>query len=148
MEAGISELTAMGATTEQGFTYKMTDNDVGYAYMKDGVVVMEVAGNGSVPNGVHESSHGFDLWKNGSYDTADKFLNGEVKAYGRQFSFNSSSLPKSYWGTVTTLNDISQNWVIGAYNTPQNYINAKYLFQNNMRLYSPRNVERYLDSLR
>ena len=112
LNAGISELTAMGATTEQGFTYKMTDNDVGYAYMENGVIVMEIANNGSVSNGLHESSHGYDIWQNGAY-TKGNVLAGESKAYGREFSFG-TAIPSSDWyKPIKSLSDINGSYVLG-----------------------------------
>jgi len=114
LNTGISELTDMGATTEKGFTYNMTSEDVGGAKIENGVVVMNIAGNGNVANGIHESSHGFDIWKSGMPSTVPAFYTTETKAYGRQFSFGGSSvMPSSDWGSVRSLSDITTPWVTG-----------------------------------
>ncbi|MCL1943931.1 MAG: hypothetical protein FWF54_10345 [Candidatus Azobacteroides sp.] len=117
LNAGISELTAMGETKEQAFTYNMTDKDVGYTGIENGVAVMDIAGNGSVSNGIHESSHGYDLWKNGGKTTVGyggNFIPGEEKAYGRQFSYDKSSLRSlSDFENPNSLNDVNGRWVLG-----------------------------------
>jgi RHS repeat-associated protein len=54
MEAGISELNEMGATREQVFTYNNTSKNVGGSEIDDnGVIVMDIANDGSLSNGVH-----------------------------------------------------------------------------------------------
>jgi RHS repeat-associated protein len=126
LKAGVSELTAMGETKDQIFTYGKIDGNVGGADIVDGVIVMDIANNGSTSNGVHESSHGYDLWKNGRY-TKTTALPGEVKAYGRQFSFDKSSLPISDFGRANSLSNIDPRWVLGI-NNNGNYIYIDKLF--------------------
>ena len=60
LSSGISELTAMGDTKDQVFTYNKIDGNVGGADIQNGVIVMDIASNGSKSNGIHESSHGYD----------------------------------------------------------------------------------------
>jgi hypothetical protein len=132
LKAGISELNDMGETQDQVFTYNKIERDVGGAEIKDGVIVMNIAGNGSVSNGVHESSHGFDIWKSGMPKTVPDFYATETKAYGRQFSLGgSSAMPSSDWGRVNSLRDITTPWVSGIthngeYMYGQQIMGAKY----------------------
>jgi RHS repeat-associated protein len=124
MEMGIKELKQMGETQDQTFTFNKIDGNVGNTGKdKDGVVIMNIADNGAISNGVHESSHGFDIWKNGAYNKGNA-IDGEIKAYGRQFSFNSKSVPVSDFGRANSLKDINQKWVYGINN------NGVYLYIN------------------
>jgi hypothetical protein len=126
LKNGISELKAMGDTKDQTFTYNMIDGDIGGAMLKDGIVVMNIAGNGDLSNGVHESSHGFDIWKGGMPKTIEKFYSTEIKAYGRQFSFGgSSAIPASDWGSIKSLNDIITPWVTGIKSSDGEYMYGK-----------------------
>jgi RHS repeat-associated protein len=126
LSSGISELAAMGDTKDQVFTYSKIDGNVGGTDTKDGVIVMEIAGNGSKANGIHESSHGYDLWQKGNY-TRQNYLSGEVKAYGRQFSFDKNSVPISDFGRANSLNNIDGRWVLGI-NANGSYIYIEKLF--------------------
>jgi uncharacterized protein RhaS with RHS repeats len=123
LNAGVTELTAMGDTKDQVFTYNMTEGSVGYTSVDDnGVIVMDISGNGSIPNGIHESSHGYDIWQNGGY-TKGNYLSGESKAYGRQFSFDSKSIPTSDWyKPIHNSSDINGSYVLGIKN------NGEYLY--------------------
>ncbi|MCD7972133.1 MAG: DUF6443 domain-containing protein [Candidatus Azobacteroides sp.] len=120
LQAGISELTAMGETKEQVFTYNKINGNIGGTEMKDGVIIMDIADNGAKANGIHESSHGYDLWKNGNY-TKDNYLSGEVKAYSRQFSFDKNSVPTSDFGRAKSLSNINGRWILGI-NDNGNYL--------------------------
>ena len=124
LKAGISELTEMGKTTEQKFTYKPISGDIGYTSIdSQGTIVMEVSGTA---NGIHESSHGYDIWKNGVY-TKQNLLKGEIKAYGRQFSYDSNSLPTSFFGVAESLDDINERWILGLSSQTEGYIYVKIL---------------------
>ncbi|MCL1937621.1 MAG: hypothetical protein FWF52_04405 [Candidatus Azobacteroides sp.] len=76
---------------------------------------MDIANNDSISNGIHESSHGYDWWKNGkpTVGYGGNFIPVEEKAYSRQFSYNKSTLPISYFGRANFLNDINGRWVLG-----------------------------------
>jgi RHS repeat-associated protein len=150
LNAGISELKSMGETTEQKFTYKNTSGNVGGTDInKKGVIVMEIANNGSITNGIHESAHGYDLWKGGE-NTARNWDTREIKAYSRQFSFDRESIPNSYWGKVNGLQDITTKWVYGIYNdanTRREYIYVKYFLQGKVKRTNSE-IEQWLDGLR
>lgn len=150
----------MGSDTNQGFTYSKTSDNVGGIERRaDGIIEMQIAGSGSIENGVHESTHGYDIWKGGSNTTSNWDIR-EIKAYGRQFSYNASSLPNSYWGNVNNRSDITPGWVRGAYNevpirnvmsgvsTTRDYIYAKYILQGSRIQYSPATIEKMLDQRR
>lgn len=111
---------------------------------------MTISENGSATNGVHESSHGYDIWEFGKYDR-DNNLEGEVKAYNRQYSYDKSSMPSSYWSNVKNSCDITKNWVLGVYTQkvgePRDYLYARYMLQGT-QLYSPSYVEKLLNSKR
>ena len=160
LESGVAELAAMGNDSDQGFTYsKISDNVGGAEKRADRIIEMQIAGNGSIENGIHESTHGYDIWKGGP-NTKDNWDTREIKAYGRQFSYNASSLPNSYWGSVNNRSDITPGWVRGAYNevpignamggvsTARDYIYAKYILQGSRIQYSPAAIEKMLDQRR
>jgi RHS repeat-associated protein len=128
LKEGVSELTAMGNTKDQAFTYNKIDGNVGGTDSKDGIIVMDIANNGSTSNGVHESSHGYDLWKNGR-PTENTAIAGEVKAYSRQFSFDESSMPISDFGRANSLNDINHRWVLGI-NNGGDYLYIRFVYPN------------------
>lgn len=83
---------------------------------------------GAKSNGVHESSHGYDLWKNGRV-TENTAITGEVKAYSRQFSFDKSSMPVSDFGQANSLGDINHRWVLGI-NNSGDYLYIRYVYPN------------------
>jgi len=113
LNAGITELGDMGETKDQGFTFKTIDGNVGNTDKnEDGVIVMTIAGNGDVANGIHESSHGYDLWTEGRPKINDP-LGQDVKAYQRQFSFDPKSMPLSDFGRATSLQSITPKWIFG-----------------------------------
>ena len=96
LKTGVSELTAMGDTKDQVFTYNKIDGNTGKTTIQNGIVVMNIADNGNTTNGVHESSHGYDVWKNGMPKNIENIYNAEIKVYGRQFSFGGqSAMPQS-----------------------------------------------------
>jgi RHS repeat-associated protein len=150
LNTGITELKSMGETTEQKFTYKNISGNVGGTDVnRKGVIVMEIANNGSITNGIHESAHGYDLWK-GGYNTAQNWDAREIKAYSRQFSFDKESIPNSYWGKVNRLQDISTNWVYGIYNSAnkqREYLYVKYFTQGKIKLTNSE-IEKWIDGLR
>ncbi|GAB6010087.1 hypothetical protein [Dysgonomonas reticulitermitis] len=149
LESGITELTAMGDTKDQTFAYKEISGNVGGAIKRsDRVIEMQISGCGSTENGVHESAHGYDLWK-GGVSTGDNWDTREIKAYGRQYSYNLSSMPSSYWGGIKSRSDITPGWVRGVYNmdgTTRNYLYAKYILQGIQA--SPAQIEKMLDQRR
>lgn len=128
LKAGVSELTAMGETKEQVFTYNKIDGNIGGTEIKDGIIIMDIAGNGAKSNGVHESSHGYDLWKKGR-PTENTAIAGEVKAYSRQFSFEKSSMPVSDFGRANSLSDVNHRWVLGI-NNSGDYLYIRYVYPN------------------
>lgn len=146
LESGITELTAMGSTQDQTFAFKDISGNIGGAERRsDGVIEMQVSGYGSIENGVHESAHGYDLWTGGA-NTRDNWDTREIKAYGRQYSYNPSSIPSSYWGGVKSRSDITPGWVRGAYSmdgATRNYLYARYILQGVQA--SPTQIERMLD---
>lgn len=110
--SGIDELKEMGATTEQTFAYNLTDGAGGLTSTRsDGVIVMDIGGNGNKALGAHESSHGYDVWKGGNPTSGDGLYATEVKAYGRQYSLSGSSMPTSEWGGVGQLGDVNNQYV-------------------------------------
>ena len=128
LRTGVSELIAMGETKEQIFTYNKVEGNIGGTDIKEGVITMDIAGNGAKSNGVHESSHGYDLWKNGRV-TENTAITGEVKAYSRQFSFDKSSMPVSDFGQANSLGDINHRWVLGI-NNSGDYLYIRYVYPN------------------
>ncbi len=129
LNAGITELTEMGATPDQVFTYNDTAENVGGTDIDaSGAIVMDIANNGSVSNGIHESSHGYDLWRNGR-PTERTAIPGEIKAYSRQFSFDNSSLPVSKFGKANSLSDINHRWVLGI-NNAGDYLYIRFVYPN------------------
>jgi RHS repeat-associated protein len=123
LNAGVSELTEMGATPDQVFTYNMTNEEGGKTTIEDGVIVMKIIGNGNIANGIHESSHGYDVFKSGMPKKVDDFYATETKAYGRQFSYGGSSvMPYSDWGRVNSLGDVITPWVTGITNSTGDYM--------------------------
>jgi hypothetical protein len=140
LKAGISELTAMGETKDQLFTYSKIDGNVGHTNLgQDGVIVMNISGSGNISNGIHESSHGYDLWKSGR-PTERNAVQGEVKAYSRQFSYDKYSLPISDFGRAKSLNDINPRWVLGITSGGE-YIYIQFIYPN-------RNPEDVLQSIK
>lgn len=127
--SGIDELKDMGdPTTEQTFAYNLTDDvDGGLTSTRsDGVIVMNIGGNGNKALGAHESSHGYDVWKGGYPTTGDGLYATEVKAYGRQYSLSgSSSMPKSAWGGVGRLGDVNNQYVGGIKDSGGVYMYAR-----------------------
>ena len=114
LRGGISELQQMGETKEQSFTYKSSDDSsAGYTEIDPttGTINMAVP-KGNDALGVHESSHGYDFWKNRV--TA---MESELKAYQRQYSFDQTSMPKSVnlSGNVTRFDMITPSYIIGIY---------------------------------
>lgn len=128
LRTGVSELIAMGETKEQIFTYNKVEGNIGGTDIKEEVITMDIAGNGAKSNGVHESSHGYDLWKNGRV-TENTAITGEVKAYSRQFSFDKSSMPVSDFGQANSLGDINHRWVLGI-NNSGDYLYIRYVYPN------------------
>ncbi|MDR0546708.1 MAG: hypothetical protein LBG77_03870 [Dysgonamonadaceae bacterium] len=138
MDDGISELTAMGETKDQIFTYNKVDGDKGDAGIEDGIIVMNISGNGSIANGIHESTHGYDLWKNGG-NTKNNYLGREVKAYQRQFSYAQSSLPTSYIDNFTSIGSIgliTNDWVLGIRTSSGKYPYIDFKAQKNISDYT------------
>jgi RHS repeat-associated protein len=128
LNAGVSELTAMGDTKDLVFTYNKIDGAIGGTDIQDGVIVMDIANNGSLANGVHESSHGYDLWQKGR-PTEKTAIAGEVKAYSRQFSFDKYSMPTSDFGRANSLSDINHRWVLGI-NQGGDYLYIRFTYPN------------------
>ena len=128
LSSGISELTAMGDTKDQVFTYNKIDGNVGGADIQNGVIVMDIANNGSKSNGIHESSHGYDLWQDGR-PTERTAIAGEVKTYSRQFSFDKSSMPISDFDRANSLSDTNHRWKLGINNTGD-YLNIRFVYPN------------------
>ncbi|MFC4676614.1 RHS repeat domain-containing protein, partial [Dysgonomonas termitidis] len=147
LESGITELTAMGDTKDQTFAFKKISGNEGSTEKRDGVIEMQVTGTSI---GVHESAHGYDLWKGGGI-TRSNFAPREIKAYGRQFSYDKSSLPNSYWGGISNRSNITEGWVYGVYNEVggvRNYLYADKLLENSRVQYTSAAVERLLDQRR
>ena len=160
LDSGVVELAAMGNDSDRGFTYSKTSDNVGGTKKgANGIIEMQIAGYGSIENGIHESTHGYDIWKGGA-NTTDNWDTREIKAYGRQFSYNASSLPNSYRGSINTRSDITSGWIQGVYNevstrnamggesTTRDYIYAKYILQGSRIQYSPAAIEQLLDQRR
>ena len=122
LNSTVSEISEMGDTNnKQEFTFNQIEGNVGGTEMKDGVITMNVV---SISNAVHESSHGYDLFKNGTYNR-DNYLNGEIRAYGRQFSFT-GELPNSYIGSANSIKAITEKWVLGI-QVNNEFIYAKFM---------------------
>lgn len=131
LNAGVSELHEMGNTSEKKFTYTNISDPIGSADIdKNGVIVMEIANAGEVSNGIHESSHGYDLWKKGRPQTPADAIDGEIKAYSRQFSYNSNSIPNSYFGRANSLHDINYRWVYGIQSPDGDFLYMKFVNPN------------------
>ncbi|MCC8146140.1 MAG: DUF6443 domain-containing protein [Bacteroidales bacterium] len=126
LNAGIGELNEMGETKEQVFTYEKTSENRGEADLVDGLIIMTIANNGSISNGIHESSHGYDIWKNGGVYGRSNYMLGEIKAYRRQFSFDKQTLPVSDFGRAKSLKDIDGRWIFGINS------NGSYLYIENV----------------
>jgi RHS repeat-associated protein len=125
LKTGVSELTAMGDTKDQVFTYNKIDGDVGKTKIENGVIVMNVAGNGNTTNGVHESSHGYDVWKKGMPKEVGSLYDTEIKAYGRQYSFGGqSAMPQSDGGTVKSFSNITPCYILGIQDGEGGYMYA------------------------
>ena len=144
-----TEIGKMGDTKDKTFTFKFNSGSVGGAKIneKTGVIELTISGNGSIANGIHESTHGYDIWKNGG-NTTSNWNSREIKAYSRQFSYNKNSLPNSYFGTVNSLQDITKNWVYGAYDSSggtKKYLYVHYLLQGVERTNTE--IEEWLEGL-
>jgi RHS repeat-associated protein len=148
MEKGIAELAAMGETKDQVFTYDFNiEGDIGGAKTKDGVIVMSIVGKGDMANGVHESSHGYDIWKAGRMPQANEVYDAEIKANGRQISYGGASvMPFSYWGKVETLRDITIPWIMGILDAKGDYLYPKKI--GGERYYNKAETTKYLNNLR
>ncbi len=147
---GTAELIQMELDADQGFAFKKTGGNVGGTDIRpNNVIEMEISGNGSSDNGVHESSHGYDLWKRGT-DTDKNWDIGEIKAYGRQYSYN-RSMPASYWGSVKNRCDITSSWVLRVYSFKdgsKNYLYADRLMSSYKKIFTPSEIEKMLDQAR
>jgi RHS repeat-associated protein len=147
LTASINELSQMGETKEQKFTYLEDSGNTGKAIKRnDGVIEMTIAGSGNMANGIHESKHGYDLWKN-TETTVSNNIESEIRAYGRQFSFDNKSMPSSYWGKINSLQDITRNWVYGIYSTDKGKKEYIYIQQGKVKV-SNKDIEAWLNSLR
>jgi len=122
LNSTVSGISEMGDTNnKQEFTFNQIEGNVGGTEMKDGVITMNVV---SIANTVHEASHAYDLFKNGTYNR-DNYLNGEIRAYGRQFSFT-GELPNSYIGSANSIKAITEKWVLGI-QVNNEFIYAKFM---------------------
>jgi hypothetical protein len=136
LKNGISELNEMGTTQEQTFTYVFGEGIHGSTGINEnGIIVMNIGG-GNLALGAHESSHGYDIYKNGGMpqNTVSGIYPGEIKAYSIQYSLGGSLvMPKSDYGNVRSINDISSylwisgiNGANGAYIYPMQISGVKY----------------------
>ena len=149
LTASSNEITEMGSTSKQVFTFKeVTGSEGGTEKRADGVIEMSVV---SDANAVHESKHGYFLYKEGP-TTSSKFYSNEVRAYTAQFAFDASSVQNnvpSYLGSVRTPSDITINWVMGIHNgsggTVGDFIYVKQLLGGS---YNPKSIMKYLDGER
>jgi hypothetical protein len=143
LEGGIAELEEMGNTQEQVFTYGKAENNVGYTYIdEDGVITMDIVGDGSAANGIHESSHGYDIWKQGWPQNLVARMDGEVKAYQRQYSFDESSMPVSIFGGAKSLSGIDYPWIYGIRDSQ-----GKFVYVESLKP-GMKNVKRFVKSLK
>jgi hypothetical protein len=100
---------------------------------------MNIAGNGNITNGIHESSHGYDLCTEGRPKTNNP-LGQDVKAYQRQFSFDPNSMPVFDFGRAISLQSITPKWIFGISS------NGKYPY---IRFANPhRNPQEFLRNLK
>ena len=142
LKAGVNEIAKMGdKNNEQVFTYVMVDGNIGETEKgNDGVITMKIAGNGSIINGIHESSHGYDLSQ--GRDTQKNFFEREIKAYSRQFVYGgSSAMPASDWyKPVQGLQDITKSYILGITDNKGDYIYAKRYYGTSYDYKAMRNV--------
>ncbi len=119
-----SELTQMETTTKQTFTFNElpAGSEVGGTEKgADGVITMGIT---SDANGIHEATHGFQIFSKGPITQSGRF-DAEVSAYQRQYSFDSNSVTAhapSDWGSIGGRSDITPNWVMGLHDSNSNYI--------------------------
>jgi len=134
LNSSSSELTQMGSKdVAQKFTFNelAEGSAVGNTYKKDVVITMDIVGDA---NGVHEATHGYQVYKTGGITQAGRF-DAEVSAYQRQFSFDPVSVQTkvpSEWGSIKGRSDFNKNWVIGI-NNNGNYIYAPGLKTSDIR---------------
>ena len=115
LASGITELEQM-CYAEQDFTYDFINGTNGQTKIRgDGVIVMSIGKDGNKDAlGIHESSHGYDMLIGGGYPkTVTALYDTEIKAYGRQYSFSSLSMPTSDGGRIKQLGDINRTYISG-----------------------------------
>lgn len=95
-------------------------SSVGVTYKNNDIITMDIVGNA---NGVHEATHGYQIFKSGGITKSGKF-DAEVSAYQRQFSFSPLSVQTipSSGGTISYRSNINSYWVAGIND------NGKYIY--------------------
>jgi len=142
------------ADNPQQFTFKEVRGDQGDTYVHDNVITMEIVGDASA---IHEITHGDQIFMgkiiggekgmNRYPGGAEQVINGEIAAYRSQFVVDAASVTNnvpSYWGTATSLADITRNWIIGI-NDHGDYIYGRLILKDT---HNERNLKAYLDGER
>jgi RHS repeat-associated protein len=109
------ELSEMGSTdVKQKFTFGEITGSTGETKDVDGVIIMNIVSNA---NGIHESAHGYQMWKSNGIKASEKFRS-EVLAYQRQSSYDLNSVTSltSDWGNINNRSQINNFWVSGINN--------------------------------
>jgi RHS repeat-associated protein len=130
LNSSSQELTTMGSKeVAQKFTFNELPQGSleGMTYKDKDVVKMDIV---SDANGVHEATHGYQIYKTGGITNSGRF-DAEVSAYQRQFSFNPASVQNipSDGSKVNIRPNINGFWVTGIYNPDTN----KYIYMPGFR---------------
>ena len=143
MKSAINELQEMKNDDKQIFTFNKTVGDIGVTKKDGNIITMNIADGGSITNGIHESSHGYDVWKKGMPKNSNELYETEIKAYGRQFSLSGgNAMPCSDGETVTSLSDINPRYILGIQDNKGGYLYAPSILGSS---YTPKEVRRILN---
>ena len=139
LNSSSSELTEMGSkSVSQKFTFLQISGEIGDTYRDkaSGVITMEIT-SGDV-NTVHESTHGFQIYKGklmsfGKGDVRspnglDGFTTSEISAYKRQYAFSTSGFPNSFTTSPSNIQGINKDWLYGVQDSNGNFVYSNIYF--------------------
>ncbi|MXV18007.1 RHS repeat domain-containing protein, partial [Hufsiella ginkgonis] len=121
LQSSSREITEMGNTMAQKFTFKEITGEVGGTEIVKGVITMSITGD---VNGIHEAAHGYQRFK-GNETTESNRWKLEILPYQRQFAFDASSVTNrvpSIFGSPSSRSEITEKWVSGIHGSSGDFI--------------------------